>query len=322
MKTPPKRRKFGQKAGFALALLGLWASGCVQSNPTAIQFIGNAVVLRQPGGGQGQLPGTCIADQSQFYRPFGTMDIMIAIQYDLFPEIANNLQPTSNVSGNLPQHLRSDASLITVQGAEVTVRVRRDNAGPYGGTGALPTATGWTRQVATDGSNTEYFTRTAYVPMTRSIRALDSKIMRFPAIPPEFGEDLRKAWFTDASTNYPDRYTTSVPVIVSFQVEGKMADGTVVRTQAIEYPINICWGCLLYLGTTPPGVEDFDPVNIYQHCSLKQMSPPEDFTPPCLPGNDEAMPCGFYCHICQEQQSFDPIANEYGCDERFCPAPP
>lgn len=325
MHNPRKTRKFGLKVTLLGAAMSLLASGCVQQNPATIQFIGNAVVLRQPGGGQGTLPGTCIADQSQFYRPMGTMDLMVALQYDLFPEIANNLQPTGNVSGNLPQHLRSDTSMITVQGVEVTVRIRRDNAGPYSAANALPTradGTGWTRQVATDGSNTQYFTRTAYVPMTRSVKALDSKIMRFPAIPPEFGEDLRRAWFVDDGNNYADRYTTTVPAIVVFQVEGKMADGTTVRTQEIEYPVNICWGCLLYLGVTTLDITNVDPNAVYQHCAQKLMSPPEDFTPPCVPGNDEAMPCGFYCHLCQANQTLDtPTGAEYGCDKRFCPDP-
>mgnify|MGYP007106916982 CR=1 FL=1 len=301
-------------------------TGCVQQNPTVLQFIGNAVVLRQPGGGGGLMPGTCIVDQSQFFRTIGTMDLLIALQYDMYPELANNLQPTANVSGNLPQHLRADASLITLQGVETTVRVRRDNAGPYGATNALPTTTatspGWAREAATDGSSTQFFTRTAYVPMTRSIRSLERGIGRFPAIPPEFGEDLRRAWFIDDGVNFKDRYTTTVPVIIKFQVEGMMADGTVVRSQPVEYAVNLCWGCLLFLPTTQPGVEDVDPVNLYQQCSNKQMTV-EDFTPPCIPGNDEAIPCGFYCATCQANESLDTDTGaEFKCDRRFCPLPP
>lgn len=322
MNRARKTRKTVLLATATALCAGLLATGCVEQNPTVLQFVGNAAVLRQPGGGAGTAPGTCIIDQTQFYRPFGTLDLLMAIQYDMWPEITNNLTPTSNVSGNLPQHLRADASTITLQGTEVTVLVRRDADGPYSAANALPTARGWTRQVSTDGGATQYFTRTAFMPMTRSVRSLETALSRFPAIPPEFGEDLRRAWFTDDAVNYKDRYTTQAPVIVRFQVEGKMADGTTVRTQPIEYSINLCWGCLLYLPTTKPGVEDVDPVNIYQQCSAKQ-STADTFTAPCIPGNDEAIPCGFYCHLCQENESLDTDTGaEFKCDRRFCPLPP
>lgn len=324
---PPifRRQTFGSekllgRASLALMAVALFATGCVEQNPTALQFIGNAAVLRQPGSA-GTTPGTCLTDQALFYRPFGTLDLLMSVQYDMYPEIGNNLSPTSMISGNLPQHLRADASLITLQGVETTVRIRRDSAGPYGATNALPTASGWAREVSTDGANTEFFTRTAFMPMTRSIPALTTGVGRFPAVPPQFGEDLRRGWFVDDAVNYKDRYTTTVPAIIRFQVEGKMADGTTVRTQAIEYQVNLCWGCLLFLPHTTPGVEDVDPVSLYQQCSSKQMTA-EDFTAPCIPGNDEALPCGMYCHMCQSNESLDTETSaEFKCDRRFCPLP-
>ena len=319
----PNTQRARQVATAAVLSVAAFVTGCVEQNPTALQFIGNAVVLRQPGGGQGQLAGTCIADQAQFYRPFGTLDIMIANQYDIFPEMVNNLQPTGTVSGNGIDDLRADASTIIIQGAEVTMRVRRDADGPYAAQAALPSPN-WTRQVATDGSNAQYFTRTAYMPSARSLKSNESKIIRFPLIPPEFGEDLRRAWFTDDATNFPDRYTTQVPTVIVFQVEGRMADGTMVRSAPVEYSVNLCWGCLLYLNSTNAGVEDVDPVNIFQNCSQKGMfAAGGEFTPPCLPGNDEALPCGFYCSMCQANESLEgDVGAEYKCDRRFCPLPP
>ncbi|GEM_PF-3941135 len=304
-----------------LLVAAVVVTGCVQQNPTAIQFVGNAAVLRQPGGGGGTQPGTCIKDQTQFYRSFGTIDLMIATQYDLFPEIENRLERSVNVSGNLPSHLRADASYITVEGAEITIRLRQDKEGPYDKSSDLPASNGWVRQqAATDAlaPTSFYFTKTWFSPMARSIPSLERVLARFQLIPPDVGQDLRRAW-SNENEQYEDRYTTVVPAMLDFQIEARMADGTVIRTQIVRYPMNLCWGCLLFLPGTSPGVDDVDPVNMFRQCSNKVLTV-EQFTPPCIPGNDEAMPCGFYCHVCQGNETLTtPFATEYACDTRFCP---
>ncbi len=305
-----------------VACVALMTSACVQNTPTAIQMIGNGVVLRPPGGGGGAFPGTCIIDQVLMYRSFGTLDLMVVPQYDFFPELRNRLQPTGTVSGNLLQHLRSDASFITIQGAEVTARILRSSDGPYSSNADLPASAGWNNaNQSPDGSF--YYTNTWYSPFTIGVEAQGKALARFELIPHDVGIELRRAWFKEPGSpdNYADRYTAKVPIMLDIIVEGRMADGTMVRTQAVPYRIDMCWGCLINLPVPVPDITNVSQAYIYGQCSSKLTG--TEYTPPCLPGNDEFIPCTFYCHMCHGNESLTTsAAQELACDTRFCPKDP
>lgn len=309
------------------AAIGLTAvmSGCVHENPEALQFIGNAVVLRQPGGGSGQNPGTCIQDQSQFYRTFGTMDLLMAQSYVMYAEMVNRLPPTSTASGNSVQQLRMDASFVTLQGVEITARILQNSSSPYKDATSLTTAQGWTRPVATTGER--YFTKKWYVPASRTLESGQRAVLRFDLIPADVGAELRKPWFqgTNPDQVFADRYTSQASAVLTFSAEGKMADGTIVKAGSADYMINLCWGCLITVPTVPPPDENFGNSQEYLFQQCRSKLPPQiQYTPPCVPGNDEYVPCSFYCLMCSEDESVqggDPnFVSDYKCDERFCPA--
>lgn len=267
----------------ALLLLATTLVGCDQANPVSLNLNGNILAAREAVGPG--VVGECYPDGGGRYRSHGTLDLMVFNKYDFFPEVLNKMPPTTNITGNNIEHLRSDAATVTVTGALMSLDLNKAT-GPLAGWNPPASLLSW------------------YVPVAGSIQAQQLWRGRFPLVPSTLGEQLRARFAQD-----PKRYTTLQRVVVNVSVEGEMADGTVVRTQEIGYPIDLCWGCLVSLDVVPAGVGVVDPEQQYAFCSQKSVA--ADFIPPCVAGNDEYVPCGYYCYFC------DLMGN---CDDRFCPS--
>lgn len=265
-------------AGIVMSVVG----GCAAENPMSLVLAGNVLAIRQ-GVGPG-IPGECYPVGLRDLRSHGTLDLMIANRYEFFGLIDNKLEQTSAISGESVQQLRTDASTVMLTGAEMTVRVDKS-------TGPLK---GW---------NPASSVTTYYMPVAGMVESKRSTWSRFPLIHSVLGEQLRTRFRND-----PNKYTALQRVTVDVQVEGEMLDGTVIRTQKLSYPVDLCWGCLATPDTAIPGVGQLSPEELLATCSQKNIS--SNFIQPCVVGNDDAIPCGFYCHTCDLEGT---------CDDRFCP---
>ncbi len=263
-----------------LAALALQA--CVHENPQSLQLAGGVVALRLAVGPG--IAGECYPENVQLLRSHGTLDLMTQNIYEFFPLVRNLMQRTTQVTGNGAAQLRTDASTVHVKGAVVSLEMDTASAGPFSGLSLKP--------------STSY-----YVHVTGTVAPEALTIARFPLITSAIGEQLRAKIKASA-----DRYTAMQRIIAHVKIEGEMQDGTVVQTNTIDFPLDLCWGCLIHLDAAEAGVGVKAPEEQYAWCSQKPVGP--GYIPPCVVGNDEYVPCGFYCATCDLEGS---------CDERYCP---
>ncbi len=300
-------RKTTGASNALLLLVGLLIASMVTScaldeSPEVLILRGNTVVIRLPGAGSG-VSGQCYANQAEFMRPNGTLDLMLNNKYDMFPLIENKLLPTENVSGNKATELRSDASLVTITGAWVSLSFDDSKASILGGSVKLKN-----KAMTADDP------RGWWVPFVVTIESRDEAYSRFSALPRDIGNLMRTEWLKKVG---PDRYGPIETITVHVTVEGFMQDGTIVRSQTVPYPIQVCWGCLVYLPNTSPGIGT-DVQLQYQTCASKVVV--TEYATPCVMGNDEYVPCTYYCYVCDQNQGDFEIPG-FGCDKMFCPDP-
>ncbi len=269
------------RAALALLLVAatLTTVGCTHENPLSLQLEGNLLMVRLPGAGVG-ITGQCIPLAEQNFRPHGVMDLMVTNSYEFFPRIENKMVLQSQINGAGAQQLRLDSHTVTIEGAEMTL-VANTSTGPLSGA-PLQNST-WN------------------MPFSIQVEPEQIAGTRFTLIPPNVGDELR--------ARFEGQYTATQRIEVHVKVYGKMADGTEVQSNLLKYPVDICWGCLVSLPVAIEGV-GVDPEQQYLTCSSKVVG--LNFTPPCMPGNDEYVPCQFYCYMCDQDNS---------CDDKFCPDP-
>ena len=279
------------------------ATGCAtDATPEALALRGNVVVVRLPGAAAGA-SGQCYASGVQFMRPNGTLDLMLNNRYDFFPYLQNLLSSTAAVSGNGPADLRADASMITITGAQVKMTLDTTAPGSI-----LKGSQALKKYIGIEDSHPGW-----YSPFVVTIEANDEAFSRFEALPREVGMIMRDQWFKEQDAG--KKYHTIETVTLHVSVEGFMQDGTIVRSQTVPYPVHVCWGCLVSLPSVRPGLTD-DRTSLFEYCTQKIVGP--EFAAPCVFGNDEYLPCTYYCHICdQDEGTFEANA----CDATFCPEP-
>ena len=254
---------------------------CEHENPLSLELEGNIQMVRLPGAGQrGGISGQCMPQAEIDFRPYGVMDLMVTNSYVFFPRIENKMATQEEINAAGPRQLQLDGHTVTIEGAEMTLEANA-TVGPLAG-GALQN-TSWS------------------VPFSTQVEPGQFKSSRFELIPANVGDELR--------ARFNGQYTAAQRVIVDVKVYGKMADGTRVQSNALRYPVDLCWGCLVSLPIAIEGVGR-DPALQFSVCTSKRVQ--LGFTPPCMPGNDEVVPCTFYCFMCDQDGT---------CDEQFCPSP-
>ncbi|HAN32028.1 MAG TPA: hypothetical protein DCQ06_10565 [Myxococcales bacterium] len=259
----------------ALAML----SGCEHENPLSLELEGNVQMVRMPGAVQG-ISAVCMPQMEIDLRPAGVMDLMVTNSYVFFPRMENKMQMQTIINQATPQNLVLDAHTVTIEGAEMTLEANT-TAGPLAGAPL---------------QNTSWNT-----PFSAQLEPAEFKGSRFTLIPPNVGDELRN--------RFSGQYTAMQRILIDIKLYAKMADGTRLQSNTLRYPIDLCWGCLVSLPFSQPGV-GLDPEQTFSVCNTKLVDPL--FTPPCMPGNDEYLPCTFYCFMCDQDSS---------CDEQFCPNP-
>lgn len=268
----------------AFTLLMLTALGaCTHENPLSLELEGNLAMVRLPGGGAG-ITGHCLPEGQAQFRPNGVFDLMITNKYDFYPRIENRLVQTQTVTGMGPESLRGDASTITIDGAQISMELDSASAGPLKPASGAP-----------------LWRTTWFSPFQAQVDAGGVVSSRFALVPPDVGSEMSKVF-----KDFPGKKTASQQAIMKISIIGRMADGTAVESNVIQYPVDICWGCLVTIPVSIEGV-DADPLEQYKLCSSKLVN---QFTPPCMPGNDEFVPCQFYCNLCHLNGD---------CDDEVCP---
>ncbi len=272
------------RLGFCvLALCLVGGVACNPANPTTLQISGNMVADQKIGN-------SCFAKTGGTMRTAGVLDLAIAGDYPFYAQIDSLLLDTKTVSGNGVDNLRPNASTITVKTIHVTFEVSTATTSPFH-------AKATTLKTAWD------------LPVDAVIAAGVSAIVPFDLLPASIaGNDWRKRWSDFGNKKYG--YTMSALAKVS--AEGTMQDGTTVLSEDFQYPLTLCWGCLLSVPAPKPN--GTDPVNPFQQCSTYATTA----DPPCFPGADDFVECGLYCKSCLVTSTV--TSSTAACDTMFCPA--
>ncbi len=163
-------------------------------------------------------------------RGIGTMDLLVANHYWVFPMLYNGLTTTEGTVGKSAQEMSLNAHMISVRGAWITY----DIAGLQGH---------WET-----GAETELPKQ--WVPTSGSVLPLTFGTIKLEAVPPPIARalDNDKAFDTLGSAGY---------LTVGITIEASLGDGSVIHTEPFYYPITVCRGCLVSYDVRPDECCDF-----------------------------------------------------------------
>ncbi len=293
----PVRRVCIGVAGLGLAAL---AAGCDSYNNTALAVEGNVVPQATVVNGILQ----CSYTGGQNFYLDGVMDVALSREFKFVGSVKNNLPSLQLINGSGPSSLRLDPNSVNITNVNVTmVRSPSTKAtSPF----SLPSSTVKVNKTIT-GQNLAQWD----LPVQAFIPA-NSKALIGMNLVPDFaapGKPVGAEW-QQRFSQFTDRARTIERVVLKFQLQGKTAGGNNVVSGTMEYPLDVCWGCLLSV----PGNPNVDPADQWRQCST--MALPKEFQPPCAPGNYDVLPCGYYCAVCAKDES---TKTGPGCDDKFCP---
>jgi hypothetical protein len=294
-----------------LAVLASMA--CAAENPASLRLNGNVVVTRTD-----KTLNLCYPIQAQALRTVGVLDLMSLAstygEYTYYASVDNVLQSIDIPSGgNKEAQLRSPrASTITVTG--VTAALVDNDDGTQ-----LPKDYKSTKMPVTSasvvlGTESPLATQVGWSAPAAQVIEPQARVM-FPItlVPANVFTEWWKvfnALAPDVRGKRVDRLTVRVALT------GKLADGTAVASGTVDYPLQVCWGCLMMVPIDPT-VET--PADNAKACVATSV--PSDYIVPCVPGQDEYQPCQQYCQFCRNRELSGAKTNTQGaCDPRFCPA--
>lgn len=284
-----------------LALL----AGCEAANATAIYVEGNMVPQATLVGGI----LTCTYSGAANYYMDGVMDVALARSMKFVAAVQNKLPPMQQVNGNSVAQLRLDPNLVTITKVKVTMTRAAPNA-----TKSSPFATKNSAVTKINKSFSALGQTSWEVSAYATIPPASRGVVGFDLVPEWTGpgKPLGAEWqqrFFDMKT---DRAKVTERLVLSFSLVGTTAGGNTVESGTVDYPVDVCWGCLLAVPADPKAET---PKDQWKACS--EMKTDSSFQEPCAPGNYDVLPCGYYCKKCKadESKSIGP-----GCDPDFCPA--
>lgn len=277
----------GMALGITAGALALLAGCQVAGNPDAIRIVGNAVAIRQD-----KTANICFPNQSNVYRSFGTLDLAVSSatfnRYVYYAQIENLLEKTNIVSQQTSQTLRSDSSSISLNKMTAELVTQPPKASLL--SAAKKSKVAWTQ------------------PIDINVKPAGIFIATVPIIT----QDIANEWATIYRSK-ATRYSSADNLVVRVVLSGAMADGTPVETAPVEYPLTVCWGCLLNIPVFKIG-PDVKPEDQWKFCS--KLTPSTDYLRPCIVGQDDYVDCADYCGQCTAKQTEDP---KLACDPKFCP---
>ena len=242
------------KLALSFVATGLLAGGCAEDPPEI------AITFNQPFSDECS-PPAARGGTGFVYRSRGTLELFVTDSYLMAPRLESRLVPTTGVS-----------------------------VGTAGGGGGGVTGADWeANDVSLTRAIIEYDVPDAVnVPIQgRLIREVSGSItpggvasLSLEAIPASVGVLLRTSDLLRVRR---------VPVTMNLRIryEGVTFGGREVTSNEFIYPIELCYGCLLYF---PPNAIDRE-YPVLPNCRL--LSEEEESL--CLPGQDEPIDCRQIC---------------------------
>lgn len=185
---------------------------------------------------------------AQAIRPYGRLDLMQTNQYWLWPRFRNMMNPLSTLTGENLQTPEVEGHYMSIQRAKVFVDIGEFNTGLSGNDARLRD------KYSLDG--VESFVAAGVAPLTEGVVAVQ-------AIPPELGNVITGKMRSLIKTVE----SPSVWITLYVSIYGQTQSGEVIRSNEFSFPVNLCWGCLVYLDNSGQNA---------------------DF--PCFIGQDESIP--------------------------------
>jgi hypothetical protein len=232
-------------AGAAVVSAGGAIFACVHNDSSL--FIRN--VLQQPMQMQGMCAPLAPSSMDTFISS-GVLDVALRTQYDAAFLVGNQLVPQSN-----PQQLREETARVTVRGAVVRI-------------------------TDTDGNQLRTYTVTTSATIDPATTGGE------PSFEPVFATILDTAT-VNAS---PDVQTLkmnglggagSARFLTFTRFFGATLGGTAVESDEFEFPIDVCYGCLIGFTNAGSGPTP--------NCG--GMAPSSAPVIPCIVGQDQGVPC-------------------------------
>ena len=201
----------------ALLLAGVLAGCAPEGTPQTLLLTGNSAVSAQGGC-------KISASASGESRSVGTLDLLFANNYMMFPMVSNRLPMASAVSelGVTEGAVESHGVILT--GARLWFEIDGLLGQWDGGETILPD---------------EIFS-----PTSGYMDPGDGMVVQVEALPASVVNLL------DGDMVFDSIYTGGY-LIVHIVVEGRKIDGTKVRSNEFVYPINVCRGCRMYWPIEP-----------------------------------------------------------------------
>lgn len=229
------------------ALLCVPLLSCPKENPQEILVLDAAAVTRQT---------QCmvrVGAAPQFIWLNGVLDLAITNHYWLFPHFKNLLPSIQEVAEESVANLYPrETHYVNVHKAYVHVNL--------GGFYSVPLST-------EEKQYLEFLRVEGFeVPVALGIGPGGEGTVAVEVIPPDLGNLLKKKIFTYPGASHPGIWITVV-----VQLEGRTQDLWSVHSNEFEFPIRVCYGCLIRPTTNDPA-QNPTAANI-----------------PCFPGQDEGV---------------------------------
>lgn len=152
----------------------------------------------------------------------GSVDLALRQNYLFNPTIRNNMADVNEIKGLNIEDARVSTNGVVLQSAEITYAPLDSLAGN------IP--------------------RTRTIPLSGTVSESDSITLEaFPLMEPEVMEALRSSdtffLIDDQGNARPKR--TSVTILTSTKIKGVTLDGRDVESEAFQFPVEVCNGCMI-----------------------------------------------------------------------------
>jgi hypothetical protein len=275
------------------------AAACSDQDPSSLHIEANAVPKREGA--------VCSLGDAQKVYAEGFLDLAVTDEYIFNMVIRNLLPETLQFTGNGEKELRPEYNTINLDFVEITPEYQPTAKSPWAekvtGLAALPPPT-WN------------------VPVSRKLApaGADRLPMYMVAVPAritigtkltDVGRDWRARW-----QKHADKYKARTRITLKMRAHGHTQAGHDVVSEVFNYPLTVCWGCLVFLPDAMfvPSAES-EP-DFWRMCSTGVW--PTEIETPCVIGNNEFVPCGMYCWLCKNAKFQG--KQFLNCDDKFCPA--
>lgn len=284
------------KPGASLLAFAAAVTACAspEGNPLSLHVVGNIAMIRAD-----KTINQCLPSQASLYRSEGVLDLAVASagygKYDYYAHIQNLMPSTELASGNSAVHLRMNAGRVSLQSLHAELVTQPAKASLIGGAKT-------SSKVTTDGTAAGWD-----VPIQGEIDPGGALYTPLTLLSPQIVAE----WATKAKAAAATlKYGGAEHVVVRMRLRGVMGDAQAIESGPIDFPVTICWGCLLYVPTFTAGA---DPVDPWKVCSKMQV--PGDYINPCVVGQDDFVVCSQYCTMCKSREQL----GVGKCDTKFCP---